>query len=139
MSRTTENLTQKCGDSLLETVLLSDYFSDNVMVVPTFYFFNLSLPGYAGCFEVLKVSFKLDKFLGKKVNINIIHAIIQQSCRSFKCHQKLADYLGHHDFECIQLPASSFPKSSFELFNKLLGLPIWPIRENTHINQGNNV
>lgn len=40
-----------------------DYFADNVIVVPTFYFLYLPLPGYTGCFEVLKVAFKLDEFL----------------------------------------------------------------------------
>lgn len=33
-------------------------------------------------------------------------------------------YLGHHDFKRIQLLASSFPESTFEFFNKLLGLPV---------------
>lgn len=44
---------------------------------------------------------------------------------------KWTDYLCEHDFESIQLPASSFPQSSFKLLNKLLGLPVWPIREST--------
>lgn len=45
------------------------------------------------------------------------------------CLWQPQDYLGHHDFERVQLPAFSFPKSSFKLFNELLGLPVWSIRK----------
>lgn len=47
-------------------------------MVPTFHFLYLPLPGYEGCFEVLKVTFELDEFLGG--NVDIITSQTTNSC-----------------------------------------------------------
>lgn len=96
---------------------------------PTFYFFNFPLPWDECCLKVFKVTIELEQFL-KNIKQNIFYNAFRHYMFSVVSYgtdhndllRKVA-YLGHHDFEGIELPTFSFAQSTFKLLYKSLCLP----------------